>query len=445
MAASGATPLDDETVRALREKSRTLSATIACRHSAEELWPYLTQVDLYNRAAGSSPAEYERIEMTGGGTALRATSRKLGLTMRYAELPYEWYAPEFVHAEMFFEGGPLRYGRVRGEYDSSIPGIRYTVDYVSRGLIPLGGLMARALLKKFASIIAGIDRRLPDEINDPLAAEGFADRSSAALRLRDELAKRWRHLASDEVISSLVADHVITAPENLVGRMRPYAIARQLGTPRDETLSFCLRATREGFLEMRWDLICPSCRGAKLRSARLADLDAGAHCDVCNIRYEADLAGNVEVSFRPAAALRRIDDREYCLQSPSHQRHVVAQMNIEPRATLRMSLSVLPGHYRMRALGMEGEAAFDLAFGRSPDEVQIRIRDHVDGSSWECGPSLTLVVENASDSWRTIRFERHGYREDAASALEVTACDEFRKYFADQTPTPSVIAASSPR
>ena len=40
-----------------------------------------------------------------------------------------------------------------------------------------------------------------------------------------------------------------------------------------------------------------------------------AHCEVCNIRWDCDLERNVEVSFRPSARIRTVDDREFCLQT----------------------------------------------------------------------------------------------------------------------------------
>ena len=413
-------------VLALRAARRTLARVVPCRHSAEQLWPYITQVDLYNRASGASPVEYEIVPTPESASVIRATSRKIGVAMRYQELPYEWQQPRFVHGELFFESGPFLYGRIRGEYLEDQPAVRYVVDYVPRHRFGLAGLLARHILKTFVAIVRGIDERLPDTFTDPLGVKGFEDRSAAARRRATDLAGRWRHLAPDAVVADAVADFVMTAPDRFVGRMRPYGLAQQLGTSRGETLVFCLRAAQAGFLDTSWDLICPSCGGAKHRRPTLSELGDTAHCDVCNVRYDADFAHNVELSFRPVPSLRTLDEDEYCLQSPEHQRQILAQVNVEPGARTRLVLSLGPGHYRLRCIGHEGEALFNAAYGRARETVTITLGGGVPRSEHACGSVLELLLENDGGGWRTIRFERHGYREEAASAAAVLALPEFR-------------------
>lgn len=418
-------------VHALRAARRTLEEVVPRRHSAEQLWPYFTQVDLYNRAGGSSPVEYRVVPNPGSGSVIHATSRKLGLTMRYLELPYEWQEPRFVHSEMLFESGPFRYARIRGELIEAPPAARYTVDYVPRHRFGVAGFVARGILKKFVAVFRGIDERLPDLFSDPLGAKGFEDRGAAALGRAAELAQRWRHLADDAVVPDALAELIATAPDNLVARMRPYGLAQQLGTSRGETLRFCCRAARAGFLDPSWDLICPGCGGAKSRAPSLAELGTSAHCDVCNIRYDAYLARNVELSFRVSPSVRQVDDREYCLQSPSHQRQIVAQVNVEPGATLRLPLSLRPGHYRLRCIGRDGEALFDCAYGRPRREIAVRVGSQVERAETTCGSAVELLLENDGPHWATVRFEHHGYREDAACAADVVGLPAFRESFGD--------------
>lgn len=413
-------------VLALRSARRRLEQVVPCRHSAEQLWPYITQVEEYNRASGASPVEYEILPTPESASIIRATSRKIGMAMRYQELPYEWQEPRFVHGELCFESGPFRYGRIRGEYLEDRAAVRYIVDYVPRQRFGIAGLLARHILKTFVAIVRGIDERLPETFADPIGVKGFEDRSAAALQRGRELADRWRHLAPDAVVADTVAEFIATAPDRFVGRMRPYALAQQLGTSRDETLLFCLRAARAGLLTPSWDLICPSCGGAKRRRRTLAELGDTAHCEVCNIRYDADLARNVELSFRPVAAVRALDEREYCLQSPSHQRLILVQVNIEPGATARLTLSLRPGHYRLRCIGREGEAMFDASYGRPRQTATIDVGGGVPRMDAACGSEVELFVKNGSAHWRTVRFERHGYREDAASAADVLASTQLR-------------------
>jgi adenylate cyclase len=417
-----------------------MEAVVTCRHTAEQLWPYISQSDLYNRATGSA-AEYTAVPVSGSAAVIQTSARKFGLTVRYQEMPYEWHQPHFVQSEMIFQSGPVRYTRIRGEMLPEQSAVRYRVDYVPRRRFGLAGLMARRALKDYVAVLREIDERLPDSFHDPLAAKGFEDRGDARLRRAQDLADRWRGLADDAVVPDALAEFVMTAPDTLVGRMRPYGLAQQLGTSRSETLQFCCRATEAGFLDLSWDLICPSCGGAKRRSGTLAGLGTEAHCDVCNIRYDADFARNVELSFRPRSELRRLDEREYCLQSPSHQRQILAQVNLAPGATRPLSLSLGPGHYRLRCIGRDGETVFHAAYGRSRREVAVRVGSELERNEIDCGSVVDLLLENASPEWRTVRFEHHGYREDAATAAEIALLPEFLESF-DAPVLPSTSRAS---
>lgn len=416
-----------EEVRSLRASSKQFEKVVTRRHSAEQLWAYFSQVNEYNRAGGSSPVEYEVVPILNSASLIVGTSKKLGIKMRYKELPYEWHQPNYVQAEMFFESGPFRYLRIRGEHIDRQPSVKYSVNFVPRHRFGIAGLVAWGILQKFVAVFRKIDERLPESFSDPLGAKGFEDDRKSTLRKAKDLAQRWRYLVKDAVVPESLAEFVLTAPDSLVARMRPYALAKQLGTSRTETLAFCCLATRDGFLDMRWDLICPSCGGAKNSSASLNELGTEAHCDVCNIRYDADINRNVELSFKPRKSFRALDEREYCLQSPSHQLQIIAQVNIMPGDTVRLPLSLRPGHYRMRSIGFEGETLFDCAYGRQCEDVRLCVGSKLDTAEIICGSTFEIHLENDSPNWRTIRFEHHGYREDAACAAEVTELPEFRE------------------
>src|SRR5262249_17516610 len=80
--------------------------------------------------------------------------------------------------------------------------------------------------------------------------------------------------------------HLPAASESDVERMRPRALARRWGVEPREVIETCLAAAREGLLVLSWDLLCPRCRGAKVRVTSLDKLPRGAHCSSCNINYD---------------------------------------------------------------------------------------------------------------------------------------------------------------
>ena len=89
--------------------------------------------------------------------------------------------------------------------------------------------------------------------------------------------------------------------------MRPLALAARWGTDPQETLEVFLRATLAGLLELRWELLCPSCRGAKA-SAERRQMTLGQKARF----YEAEIAKYIKrtpFGFVAEAGLRKPSDR----------------------------------------------------------------------------------------------------------------------------------------
>ena len=79
-------------------------------------------------------------------------------------------------------------------------------------------------------------------------------------------------------------------------------------------------------------------------------LPTGAHCDTCNIDYGRDFSRNVELSFRPAPALRPIAFGEYCLFGPMSTPHIHVHLTLAPGESRTEALALAPGPYRLRTL-----------------------------------------------------------------------------------------------
>ena len=110
-----------------------------------------------------------------------------------------------------------------------------------------------------------------------------------------------------------LADHLLTAQEVDLLQIRPLALARAWDAHQRPVIELCLGAVKTGLLTLRWNLLCPRCRGAKATAATLDRLPSGAHCPSCNIDYGRDFTRNVELTFQPAPAIRPLTEGEYCL------------------------------------------------------------------------------------------------------------------------------------
>ena len=60
-----------------------------------------------NRALGLPAVQYRSEPLPGGGTAVWATAKLNGLTLRWREWPFEWSEPEFHLVRRDFSTGPL--------------------------------------------------------------------------------------------------------------------------------------------------------------------------------------------------------------------------------------------------------------------------------------------------------------------------------------------------
>ncbi len=201
-------------------------------------------------------------------------------------------------------------------------------------------------------------------------------------------------------------------------------------------LELCLRATRAGLLELRWELLCPLCRGATETSPRLADLGSGIHCDTCQIDSTAELDRSVALAFRPNPAVREVEAREYCVGGPEVTPHIVVQQLLAPSEQRRLELALEDGHYRVRAAGLAGSRAVVVA-GDGSSEAALPLG----GGGWPAGeerlaPRASVLLVNGAAEERLVVLERTAWSDQAATAADVTALQAFRDLFATEALRP---------
>ena len=179
-------------------------------------------------------------------------------------------------------------------------------------------------------------------------------------------------------------------------------------------LELFLHATRAGLLEFRWDLLCPLCRGPQQRAETLRDIEPHVHCDSCAIDFRVEFERSVELTFRPAPAIREVPLREFCVGGPQVTPHIVAQQLVGPREERTLELELPAGSYRLRIRDAAEEQQVILA---SADRPSVRLA-------------------NESEEERLYILERTAWSDQAVSAAEVTALQIFRDLFADEALRP---------
>jgi class 3 adenylate cyclase len=221
--------------------------------------------------------------------------------------------------------------------------------------------------------------------------------------------------------------HLVEAADTELERMRPRKLARLWGVAPRPVIETCLAAVREGLLTLRWDLVCPQCRGAKVMAASLDQLPQGAHCPSCNIDYERDFTRNVEVTFEPAPAVRDIGAGSYCLASPLLSEHIKVQRRLAPGERAAIAVTLPDGAYRVRTVEPGGSAELVVAGGKAP-EIEL---GEGEPSLGDTGEASEIVARNDRAQPRTLVVEDRRWAADALTAHEATTMQAFRDLFAD--------------
>jgi class 3 adenylate cyclase len=410
--------------------------------SPERFWPLLADTDRFNREAGIPPL----LPLPPGDTevpqgARLLSVRKFGYALRWIEKSFEWLEPRRFEVERLFLNGPLRSMRVEARLEPEPGGgtrLEYGVALVPRFAwsAPLLGTAFRFVLpRKFGPVIAAFDKAAR-EGQAPVPLRSRMTFASGGL---ERLAARGRELlesGADPVLVERLRGLVLAGEDSDLDRLRPYALADGWKVSRRPVLETCLLAARAGILDFSWDLLCPSCRGAKATASGLRDLPSAAHCDSCGIDFKAAFDRNVEVTFRPNRAIRRSEAAQYCLAGPRKTPHIAAQVSLPPGAAAVLDLSLEEGRFRLRTPGLPGALYLRAETGGEGSPLAAP-----GPGGWPRGeavwsPSARLTLRNDTGLEALFALERTAWADDAVTAAEITALQAFRDLFAEEALRP---------
>jgi class 3 adenylate cyclase len=256
------------------------------------------------------------------------------------------------------------------------------------------------------------------------------------------MAPKVREILDSPIIEKLTAA-CIHKPDMELRRMRPYAFAREWRSEKQQTLNVFLAATRAGLLKMRWDVICPHCRGDKQNLASLSSVKEKAFCPACNVDFDVDLDRSLEAVFMPHPQVREIEEATYCLGGPGMTPHIVYQRMFEPGETDECEMTLPQGRYRLRVTGEKSYRWVECASGIGGELVPIQtftIRDNgIEGSDSAIPAALTkFTFTNASARRCLVVLESVEWAQDALSAGELVADQRFRDLFSSEVLAPGV-------
>lgn len=403
----------------------------------ETLWPLLADTARFNEAAKAPAYQLEEIAQPDGTVLRKGAAKVAGMAMAWEEKPYEWVLNKSFRQVREFSKGPFRrFGPIMTLESDGQDGSIVTYAFEAQPATLLGRLTGDSLIRKAGAIIERLAQEgagyLKGRSETPFDFAPAAPPPPGARQRVDEAVAALERGPYAHGLARQLGDLVLTGQEIDVGRLRPLALARQWHVPQRHAIELCLAAVRAGLLGMRWDLLCTSCRGAKLSVATLDQLPTGAHCPSCNIDYERNFTRNVELVFFPNAAIRPINAGGYCLSGPMTTPHVLAQQILQPGETRWLDLALPAGRYRVRAL--TGVQALDFADdGGPPPQVSAT----ADGFALAPGSAPgRLAVANRRDREVVLLLESRDWTADALTAHRATMLQAFRDLFAQATLRP---------
>lgn len=402
----------------------------------EKVWPALADTARFNEAA-ALPKYRVETHVQPDGSVVYTGAMKLGpFQLAWRDLPTEWVTNRsFRHARRF-TSGPFKTltatlslspdaGGARGEYVLDVePANLLGTLALQAGFFRSVGRTFSRLAQDAAAYAAG-RREAPFAMPHPRLATDAAPRLAA---MSEELARQG---VAPALVKRL-ADFIAESGEVDLARIRPLQLAREWRVPERDVIELCLRAVRVGLLALRWDLLCPNCRGAPAGAGSLDELPRGAHCPSCNIDYDRDFSRNVELNFRPAPVIRPIADGQFCLFGPMTTPHVVLQQTLQPGEARDVEAGLAPGDYRVRPLHPGREEPLTWPGGGFPEIVA-----QDDGLRLGApAPAGRVRLVNRGGREITVVVESRDWVREALTAHRATSMQIFRDLFSTEVLRP---------
>ncbi len=410
----------------------------------EVVWPVLSKTDWLNRALGFPPVKYDVKPALEGGSRVTAAASVGGLTLRWLELPFEWLEPEFHRVRRVFDGGPLR-EVVAGLGLTSLPQdhcrATFYSEWTPRGLV--GKALALVLAKKsrrdLQRVLAHVQKFLGGRRK--ILLPSLPSSSVHETALQSALAKLAEFGQPPELVARL-EKFLRESPDVEMSHIRAFAVARQWSLEPWAVLGLFLRATRCGLLDLRWEVLCPNCRSSRQPPiSSLANIKSAAHCDVCEIKFDAEFDKSVELKFSVNRSIRALEDQTFCLAGPGGKPHILSQVLIDAKSDKLWKWPSARYSLRLQSPQVSASAVVSPEEWPGPGE---RLVVRCDSDKFDLTRESVKTSEarearliNPSAFPIQVSWHQLSWSEDVLTAARVSNWQEFRELFASEVISPS--------
>ena len=422
-----------------------LSATIKLRVTTEKLWQFLADTDRLDRAVGLPAINFTKNPDKNKKGYYHAATRFMGLTLEYEEYPYEWIEQRYYQVLRRFQKGPIR------EITSGVrlsPDNDRTILEVFAKILPrnfIGIILSKTILWKITTKNVIQIARLFEQQTQNLQAsnEPIIHPLSPVneKQLQTRLAELQKYMKSTTLIKNLER-YILTASDLEVVSMRPFDLADRWNDDRMTTLKLFLFATKTGVVDLHWTILCPNCRAVSDESLTLAQLRTHAHCETCDIYFNADLASSVEVRFSVNPAIRLARHETYCIGGPANMPQIISQLRLAAGDDKSEDLLFRAGTLRFRCFQTTGIGYVNIneTVGRT---TSIMLRCESSGLTVDATresqlkDTIRLTIKNRLPDEALVVVEDETWRNFAATAALVISLQDFRDLFPSEAVSPT--------
>lgn len=411
--------------------------------SPEHVWPFVSNTERLNRAIGLPPVDYEMEHDPQLGLRRWGSFRLGGVSIRWEEHPFEWIERQRMGILREFESGPFRWFMSIVSLQPKGNGtlLSHEVRVEPRNLIGRALTKIEADWKGFRNldrVYRRIDRMIQGKLKPAEGGDAFETPPKPRQSIEKRLGRRIdRMIASgvDPMIAEKLADFLKRSPPQPLSRIRPLELADTLRVEADSMLDTCLIAASEGLLELRWEVLCPTCRVSADSFDLLSDIQSHTRCEACNVNFQSNIAEQIELVFRPHAEIRSVEDAVYCIGGPEHSPHVVAQVRIDAAERMELDLSLDVGDYLLRSTRLPRTQTFHVASSGAPGQFESQLTQFGRNSfvpTVRAGRQQ-IILCNDDASLHVVKVERSIDRSRCVTAAMAMALPNFRKRFPAQT------------
>jgi class 3 adenylate cyclase len=419
-----------------------IEETVELPHPRAAAWPILARTDWINRAVGVPPVRYEVKPLPEGGSEITARAKILGQNLECRELPFEWTEPDFYQVRRIVRSGSI------AEF---VVGLRLKETASGCAVEIFAHFMPRNALGKFlAGKILGPKsmrdmRAMIQDVGNHLAGRQRAVMSKLPRTPPDEAVledglKKLRGQIPAATSVEKLREFLTESSDVELSRIRPFTLARKWEADPWDVLKLFLHATRAGLFNLSWEVLCPNCRTAPMpRNASLTQLARAAHCDVCNIKFDAQFDKSVELKFSVHPSVRPCDEQVFCLIGPGAKPHIASQILLQPGERREWNLPAVKHSFRIVSPQVKESAtlwsvqsalsAFDAEIVCAPVRFELRVAPPQDERK-------KVFVSNPNQFPVQLSLQESNWDDDILTAARVTNWQEFRDLFSREVISP---------